>query len=70
VLSALGGLIGIMLGLCLAAGLVNLLQVPFSVDPTILLIDFGFAALVGVVFGYFPPRRAAHFDSIEALRHE
>jgi putative ABC transport system permease protein len=70
VLSTLGGLVGIMLGLGLAAGLVNLMRVPFSIDPTIVLIAFGFSALVGVVFGYFPARRAAHLDPIEALRHE
>ncbi len=70
VLATLGGLIGILLGLGLAAALVSVLQVPFSIDPTIVLIAFGFSALVGVIFGYFPARRAAHLDPIEALRHE
>jgi putative ABC transport system permease protein len=70
VLSMLGGLVGILLGLSLAATLVNVLQVPFIIDPTIIFIAFGFSALVGVVFGYFPARRAARLDPIEALRHE
>ena len=70
VLSGLGGLIGIMLGLSIASLATRALDVPFVLDPTIVLIAFAFSAFVGVVFGYFPARRAAHLDPIEALRHE
>jgi putative ABC transport system permease protein len=70
VLSLFGGLIGVVLGLSLAWLATGGLQVPFVVDPTIVLVAFSFSALVGVVFGYFPARRAAHLDPIEALRHE
>ncbi len=70
VLSGLGGLIGITLGLSLAGLATRALDVPFVLDPTIVLIAFAFSAFVGVVFGYFPARRAAHLDPIEALRHE
>jgi len=70
VLSGLGGLVGIMLGLGLAGLATGALEVPFVLDPTIVLIAFAFSAIVGVVFGYFPARRAAHLDPIEALRHE
>ena len=70
VLSGLGGLVGIALGLSLAGLATRALDVPFILDPTIVLVAFAFSALVGVVFGYFPARRAAHLDPIEALRHE
>jgi putative ABC transport system permease protein len=70
VLSMLGGMIGILLGLSLAATLVSVMQVPLIIDPTIILVAFCFSALVGIVFGYFPARRAARLDPIEALRHE
>jgi putative ABC transport system permease protein len=70
VLSLVGGLIGILLGLGLAWLTTGGLKVPFVIDPIIVIVAFGFSALVGVIFGYFPARRAARLDPIEALRHE
>jgi putative ABC transport system permease protein len=70
VLSLFGGLIGILLGLGLAWLTTGGLKVPFVIDPIIVIVAFGFSALVGVIFGYFPARRAARLDPIEALRHE
>jgi putative ABC transport system permease protein len=70
VLSLIGGLIGIALGLALAVLGANWLSIPFTPEPGIIMLAFGFSALVGVVFGYFPARRAARLDPIEALRHE
>ena len=70
VLSLIGGIIGVVLGLGLAALATIALKIPFVLDPAIVVIAFGFSALVGVVFGYFPARHAARMNPIEALRHE
>ncbi len=70
VLSLFGGLIGVIMGLSLAWLGTAVLKVPFTIDPSIILLAFAFSALVGIVFGYFPARRAAQLNPIEALRHE
>jgi len=70
VLSSVGGVIGILLGLVGADLGVTLLGVPFYFQPGVILLAFTFSAAVGVVFGYFPARQAARLDPIEALRHE
>lgn len=69
VLSALGGVLGIALGLTMGAVGCSMLGVPFIPDPKIIALAFGFSAVVGVIFGYFPARSAARLDPIEALRH-
>jgi len=69
-LSLFGGIVGILAGLGAAAGGAALLNVPFVFNPGIVAVAFLFSGAVGVVFGYFPARKAAQLDPIEALRHE
>lgn len=70
VLSSFGGLIGIILALAASVLLAGVLQVPFILHTPVILLGFLFSAAVGVIFGYFPARKAARLDPIEALRHE
>ena len=70
VLAALGGVIGIILATGASMALAGVMDVPFLFNPTVNLVSFVFSAAIGVVFGYFPARRAARLDPIEALRHE
>ena len=70
VLSCFGGIMGIMLGLASAGIGSVILNVPFVFQTKIVIIAFAFSSAVGIVFGYFPARKAARLDPIDALRHE
>jgi putative ABC transport system permease protein len=70
VLSSLGGLLGMLLATASSIVLARLMEVPYVFGATINLVAFLFSAAIGVIFGYFPARRAARMDPIEALRHE
>jgi putative ABC transport system permease protein len=70
VLSSFGGLIGIMVGLTATYFVAKPLQLPFILSPPVIVLAFAFSAGVGVVFGFFPARKAARLDPIDALRHE
>jgi putative ABC transport system permease protein len=70
VLAALGGLVGIVLATGASIGLAALMEVPYTFNLAVNVMSFVFSAVIGVVFGYFPARRAARMDPIDALRHE
>jgi putative ABC transport system permease protein len=70
VLSVLGGLIGVIIGVLGAWGVSKGLKVPFVVSPESIMVAFAVSALIGVVFGYLPARKAAKLEPIEALRYE
>ena len=70
VLALFGGLIGIAIGLAIAAAGSAVMDVPFNADVRVIALAFAVSALIGVIFGFFPARRAARLDPIEALRRE
>jgi putative ABC transport system permease protein len=70
VLSALGGVVGVVIATAASYGLSVVMAVPYAFDLSINLLALLFSAGIGVLFGYFPARRAARMDPIEALRHE
>jgi putative ABC transport system permease protein len=69
-LSCVGGIIGIGLAFVFCKLLAPLIQIPFAFNLEINLIAFAFSAIVGIVFGFAPARRASKLDPIDALRHE
>lgn len=69
-LSWVGGLAGVLVAYGLSHSLAKVVGAPFVFDPKINLIAFVFSAVIGVIFGFMPARRAASLDPIEALRHE
>jgi putative ABC transport system permease protein len=70
VLSSLGGAVGVLVGIAAARGLTAFMEWPTEVSADTVLMAFAIAAAVGIVFGYYPARRASRLDPIDALRHE
>ena len=70
IVSVGGGLFGVLLGLALAYGMGNMLDWPVVVTNHSIVISFVVCAVVGIFFGWYPARKAAGLDPIEALRYE
>ncbi|TLD87000.1 ABC transporter permease [Helicobacter sp. MIT 05-5294] len=69
-LSALGGILGVILAFFGSLGVCHIMELPFNFDYSIALIAFVFSAFIGILFGYLPARRASRLNPIDALRHE
>ena len=70
VLASLGGLIGLALAAGASMTIARMMGIPYLFGPLTNLLSFLFSAAIGVIFGFFPARRAARLDPIDALRHE
>jgi putative ABC transport system permease protein len=69
-LSVVGGAVGVLLGLTVSRLLTSGLGWPTLITPSSIVVAFAFAGAVGVFFGFYPARKAAELDPIEALRYE
>ena len=70
VLSLIGGILGVALGVGGSVAMSAYSQWPAIIDPKSVALAFSFSAAVGIFFGFYPARKASQLDPIEALRHE
>ena len=69
-LSMLGGVLGMLAGVLSSAVVEQFFEFPTKLTPEVLVIGGLFAASIGIVFGYYPARRASQLDPIQGLRYE
>lgn len=70
ILTFVGGLIGMILGIVISLGISRVAGVPFIISPTAVVLAIGVSAGIGILFGWYPARRASNLQPIEALRYE
>lgn len=70
VITFVGGFFGVLLGMLVSLLVSKVANIATTVAPSAVLLSFGVSALIGIVFGYYPARRASQLNPIEALRHE
>jgi ABC-type antimicrobial peptide transport system permease subunit len=69
-LTLLGGIIGVILGWLMSLGVTYFANIATQISMSSILLAFGVSAGIGIIFGYYPARRAAGLSPIEALRYE
>ena len=69
-LSVTGGVIGVLLGVSLSVGLHQFLHVATQIEPWSIIMSFAVCTFTGVFFGWYPAKKAARLDPIEAIRYE
>ena len=62
--------IGVLLGVCLSVGLQQFLHVATQIEPWSIIMSFAVCTFTGVFFGWYPAKKAARLDPIEAIRYE
>ncbi len=70
IITFIGGVIGVLLGVGISYLLTRIMSLPFTIAPTSVLLAFGVSAVIGILFGWYPARKAANLQPIEALRYE
>ena len=69
-LSVLGGMIGVLVGIGVSTSIAKFLKWPIVISPSAIVISFVVSASIGIFFGFYPARKAAKLDPIDALRYE